>query len=84
MIKVLDCKNKNYISKKYENNKINKLFKDSKKFGAKGFKILGAGSEGFFLIVAEKKYHKNLIKRYKNYTNIKFKFEKDGSKIIYE
>ena len=46
--------------------------------------MLGAGSEGFFLIVAEKKNHKKLISRYKKYLNIKFRFESTGSKIIYE
>lgn len=75
---------KNQISKKFTNDKINKLFLDSKQFGAKGFKMLGAGSEGFFIIISEKKYHKKLITRYKKYLNIKFKFENEGSKIIYE
>ena len=46
--------------------------------------MLGAGSEGFFIIISEKKYHKKLITRYKKYLNIKFKFENEGSKIIYE
>lgn len=75
---------KNQISKKYTNDKINNLFIDSKNFGAKGFKMLGAGSEGFFIIIAKKKYHKQILMRYKKYLNIKFKFENEGSKIIYE
>ncbi len=75
---------KNQISKKFTNSKINALFNDSINFGAKGFKMLGAGSEGFFIIIAEKKYHKKLIKRYKNYLNVKINFENEGSKIIYE
>ena len=75
---------KNQISKKFTNNKINELFLDSKQFGAKGFKMLGAGSEGFFIIIAKKKYHQKLLMRYKKYLNIKFKFEHEGSKIIYE
>ena len=75
---------KNYISKKYANKNINRLFKDSLNFGALGFKVLGAGSEGFFLILAKKKNHKKIIKRYKKYLNIKFKFDTEGSRIIYE
>tara|TARA_B100000989_G_C19533096_1_gene471511 strand:- start:1275 stop:2255 length:981 start_codon:yes stop_codon:yes gene_type:complete len=75
---------KNQISKKFTNNKINELFNDSINFGAKGFKMLGAGSEGFFIIIAEKKDHKKLINRYKNYLNVKINFENEGSKIIYE
>lgn len=75
---------KNEISKNYTNIKINELFLDSKSFGTKGYKMLGAGSEGFFILIAEKKFHKKLIMRYKNYLNVKIKFENEGSKIIYE
>ena len=76
--------NKNTISRKYSNEKINNLFKDSIKYGAKGFKMLGAGSEGFFIIIANKKDHNKIVKKYKKFLNINFKFENEGSKIIYE
>ena len=53
------------------------------KNGALGGKILGAGGGGFLLFIAPKDAHQNILKKLKKFMFVEFKFENDGSKIIF-
>ena len=74
--------NKKSLSANVSNKKINKYYIEAKKLGAKGGKLIGAGGGGFLLIYAEKKYHKNIIKKLNKLTPVKFNFSDKGSEII--
>ena len=74
--------NKKSLSSNVSNKKINKYYLEAKKLGAKGGKLIGAGGGGFLLIYAEKKYHKNIIKKLNKLTPVKFNFSDKGSEII--
>jgi D-glycero-alpha-D-manno-heptose-7-phosphate kinase len=74
---------KKQLSTNVSNNFIDLIYKKGKSAGAYGGKILGAGGGGYFIFFCEQSKQLNLKKRLKNLTHIKFKFEKHGSKIIY-
>ncbi len=74
--------NKKTLSANVSNKKINKYYLEAKKLGAKGGKLIGAGGGGFLLIYAEKKHHKNIIKKLNKLTPVKFNFSDKGSEII--
>ena len=60
------------------------IYKKLIKNGAIGAKIIGSGGGGFFLIYCKEKKQSNLINKMKNYKFVKFKFENEGSKVIYD
>ena len=66
------------------NNFIDTIYNKAKKNGALGGKLLGAGGGGFFLFYVKKKNHRNFKKIFKNYIFTDFKFDNDGSQIIYD
>jgi len=74
---------KRKLSKKISNQEFNELYEASKKQGALGGKILGAGGGGFLFIVAKKINHDDIRKVFCDYEEIRFKFENSGSEIIY-
>jgi len=76
-------KKKKQISKNISNPKIDKIYKLGIKNGALGGKLLGAGGAGFLLFYVPEKKNKSFIKKFKNYTIVKFKFDKKGSEIIF-
>ena len=76
-------KKKKQISKNISNPKIDKIYKLGIKNGALGGKLLGAGGAGFLLFYVPEKKNKLFIKKFKNYTIVKFKFNKKGSEIIF-
>jgi D-glycero-alpha-D-manno-heptose-7-phosphate kinase len=52
--------------------------------GAIGGKLLGAGGGGFFLFYAKKENHEKLRLALNLYKELKFKFDNEGSQIIYK
>ena len=60
------------------------IYKKLIKNGAIGAKIIGSGGGGFFLIYCKEKKQSNLINKMRNYKFEKFKFENEGSKVIYD
>lgn len=79
---------KNWILKKtmtenISNKKIDVWYEKARKHGAIGGKILGAGGGGFLLFYAPLEKHKNIMKALLELRPFKFKFEPQGSKIIF-
>lgn len=64
------------------NEVINEFYNTALKFGAYGGKLLGSGGAGFFLLLADEYIHKLLNNKYK-IPNVNFKFDYEGSKILY-
>ncbi len=74
---------KQKLASKISNPEIDEIYRTGLKSGASGGKLLGAGGGGFMLFYCEKKYQDKLKKSLKKYKSFDFKFERDGSKIIY-
>jgi D-glycero-alpha-D-manno-heptose-7-phosphate kinase len=74
---------KQKLASKISNAEIDEIYKAGLKSGATGGKLLGAGGGGFMLFYCEKEKQNKLISALKDYDTIDFKFEHDGSKIIY-
>ncbi len=62
---------------------INSYYEKARKAGAIGGKILGSGGGGFLLFYCEEKNQDNVRKALSNLKELSFKFEPEGSKIIY-
>ena len=62
---------------------INSYYEKARKAGAIGGKILGSGGGGFLLFYCEEKNQDNVKKALSNLKELPFKFEPEGSKIIY-
>lgn len=74
---------KQLLASKISNPEINEVYDAGMANGATGGKLLGAGGGGFMLFYCEKSKQAKLIEALKRYETIDFKFERDGSKIIY-
>lgn len=79
---------KNWLLKKQlaasiSNPLIDEAYETAMKHGALGGKLLGAGGGGFLLFYCPKVKQKALIEALKPLKEFKFKFEREGSKIIY-
>ena len=79
---------KNWIYKKQlasgiTNQLIEKYYEKAAKAGAIGGKILGAGGRGFLLIYCEEEKQKRVINTLKDLRLTHFRFEPQGSRIIY-
>ena len=75
---------KKNLSTNIDNNFINEVYNLAKINGAYGGKILGAGGRGYLLIIAPKKNHKTIKKKLFKLEELKFNFDTEGSKILYE
>jgi len=64
------------------NAKIDGWYRTARRHGAMG-KLLGAGGGGFLLLYAPQKKHKEIIKALPGLRHTPFRFELEGSKIIY-
>jgi D-glycero-alpha-D-manno-heptose-7-phosphate kinase len=74
---------KKCLSNRITNDFIDRLYEKAKKAGAHGGKLAGAGGGGFlFLFVPEEK-KAAVRKAMGNLLEVKFRFESEGSKIIY-
>ena len=74
---------KKQLSEKITNKEIDAIYKKAIDAGATGGKLLGAGSGGFILLVADPKKHSEIRNCLKDYVNVPFKFDSLGSQIIY-
>ncbi len=62
---------------------IDQWYTRAKKYGALGGKILGAGGGGFMLLYAEPQLHDKIKKAFRELIPLDFKFEPQGSKIVF-
>jgi D-glycero-alpha-D-manno-heptose-7-phosphate kinase len=74
---------KQKLSSKISNKEIDEIYDTGLNNGATGGKLLGAGGGGFILFYCEKEKQDKLKTALKNIDTFEFKFERDGSKIIY-
>ncbi|MBN2349963.1 MAG: GHMP kinase [Bacteroidales bacterium] len=74
---------KQKLASKISNPEIDEIYASGLKNGALGGKLLGAGGGGFMLFYCEENKQEKLIHALKTYDTFDFKFERDGSKIIY-
>lgn len=62
---------------------IDRWYAKARRRGAVGGKILGAGGGGFLLLYAEPRYHDTIKHTLSNLIPLEFRFEPQGSKIIF-
>jgi D-glycero-alpha-D-manno-heptose-7-phosphate kinase len=74
---------KQKLASKISNAEIDEIYSAGLKNGASGGKLLGAGGGGFMLFYCEKEKQEKLRSALRKYNTFDFKFERDGSKIIY-
>lgn len=73
---------KKKLASRISNPLLDEYYEKALKAGAVGGKLLGAGGGGFFLFYCEPKYQNNARKAL-NLRELKFKFDNEGSKIVY-
>ena len=66
------------------NDRLDDIYKKALENGATGGKLLGAGGSGFFLFYVPSQNHVQFEKFSKNYKILDFKFEDEGSTVIYK
>lgn len=71
------------LSSKIATDEIDEMYDLALKNGAVGGKLLGAGGGGFMLFYVTQKLRHKVIAALHNYLHIPFKFDFDGSKIIF-
>jgi D-glycero-alpha-D-manno-heptose-7-phosphate kinase len=74
---------KRSISDKVSNAAINRIYDTAITNGALGGKLLGAGFSGFMLLFAPPEKHQQIKEALPGYLHVPFKFETEGSTIIY-
>lgn len=74
---------KKQMTEGISNEQIDDWYSKAKKAGAVGGKILGAGGGGFLLLYAPKERHEEIKTALSDLKITNFKFEPEGSKIIY-
>ena len=74
---------KKKLSDEVSNSKIDKILNIATKNGAYSGKLVGAGGGGFLMLLVNPKKKEHLRKVFKNFTVVPFKFEYNGSQIIY-
>jgi D-glycero-alpha-D-manno-heptose-7-phosphate kinase len=74
---------KQKLASNISNKGIEEIYNTGLKSGAEGGKLLGAGGGGFFLFYCEKHKQQKLKDSLKHLYNFEFKFDQDGSKLIY-
>ncbi|MFH1724578.1 MAG: GHMP kinase [Elusimicrobiota bacterium] len=62
---------------------IDRLYDRARRAGAVGGKILGAGGGGFLLLYADPSKQEGVRRAMKGWREIRFRFEPEGSKIVY-
>ena len=72
------------LNSNISNNFIDEIYNEAKSVGALGGKLLGAGGGGFMLFYIRKEYQDRLRGRLKKLLEIPFKFDEEGTKIIYK
>lgn len=74
---------KKKLSERISNSVIDKMYQRALSNGAVGGKILGAGGGGFMLLFVPPEKQNKIRGALKDFLEVKFAFEKDGSQIIY-
>lgn len=74
---------KKQLSKKISNPEIDSVYEKALKNGAVGGKLLGAGGGGFMLLFVKPENRQKVSMALKDYLEVKFNFENEGSQIIY-
>jgi len=74
---------KKKLAEGISNTEIDQWYKMARENGAVGGKILGAGGGGFLLLYAPQERHKGIIEALPELRHTPFRFEPEGSKIIY-
>jgi D-glycero-alpha-D-manno-heptose-7-phosphate kinase len=74
---------KRHLSSKISNPLIDQIYNRALKHGAIGGKLLGAGGGGFMLLFVRPENRLRVQEGLKNFLEVKFSFENDGSQIIY-
>jgi len=74
---------KQKLASQISNSGINDIYDAGIRAGATGGKLLGAGGGGFMLFYCEKEKQDRLIESLKPLEQFSFKFEREGSKLIY-
>ena len=72
------------LNNNISNSFIDDIYNDAKSVGALGGKLLGAGGGGFMLFYIKNEFQDKLRGKLKNLLEIPFKFDEDGTKIIYK
>jgi len=75
---------KKSLASTISNTEIDAMYKKALDAGATGGKICGAGGGGFMLLYVEPKRQDYVRKALSNYQELPFKFEAEGSKIVYQ
>ena len=76
---LLKCK----LASKITNIRVQRIYERALKNGAVGGKLLGAGGGGFLLFYCNPKNQKKLRNAMSGYREMDYKFENEGSKLIY-
>lgn len=74
---------KKRLSHKISNRALDDLYENALRYGAVGGKLLGAGGGGFMLLFVRPENKEKLKQGLKNYLEVKFSFDNEGSQIIY-
>jgi D-glycero-alpha-D-manno-heptose-7-phosphate kinase len=75
---------KKSLSKKVTNDTINEIYKKAMNAGADGGKLIGAGGGGFMLLFVNNPWLQDAVRKaLEGLVEVPFKFENEGSKIIY-
>jgi D-glycero-alpha-D-manno-heptose-7-phosphate kinase len=74
---------KKTLTQGISNSEIDEVYKSGLKAGAIGGKLLGAGGAGFLLFYCKKEKQVQFRREMSRFREVKFKFESQGSKIIY-
>src|SRR5688572_26535835 len=74
---------KRSLTPSVSNSAIDRWYERARKAGATGGKLLGAGSGGFLMFYAPRERHEAITRALKDLRPIRFRFEPQGSKIIF-
>ena len=74
---------KRSLTREVSNDAIDGWYSRGGKAGAVGGKLLGAGSGGFLMFYAPEERHEAIRRELKELRPVKFRFEPQGSKIIF-
>ena len=74
---------KSALSEKVTNDKVDELYAAARSAGAIGGKLAGAGGGGFLLLFVPPHLQPNIIEKLNNLIHVPFKFERQGTQIIF-
>ena len=74
---------KKSLANSISNPEIDRIYNKALSVGAYGGKLCGAGGGGFLYLIVPKNKQKRVLEALKNLKRVNFKFEKNGSKVIF-